>query len=393
MGRSFKRLWVEAPEAEREQLVLELVRGEVADVLGHASPDEVTARRAFIELGFDSLMAIELRSRLSDATGLQLPATVVLDHPNAAALSDHLLLRLREAAMNAPAAEGAAQDVPEPTAPGQPAGTLGGLLRAARDRGEVEEFTGLLMAVSKFRPTFGGQPGTAPAVEPIRLAEGSARPKLICVPSVLAISGPHQYVRLAAPFRGDRDVAALPLPGFTAGELVPEDMRALLVAHAEAVERVACETPFVLVGHSAGGVLAYALAGHLESIGVSPAGVVLIDSYEIEAGSVDVLRQVIDGMLEREDAVAAISDVRLTAMGVYLQLLAGWRGGTVAAPTLLLRAEESMAGSSLQPARGSSWEAFDEAIDVQGDHFTMLEAHAAATAGVLCDWLATTCDS
>ncbi|MFJ2350152.1 type I polyketide synthase, partial [Streptomyces antimycoticus] len=80
-----------ATDAEREHRVVGLVQEHVAGVLGHVSAESIDTARTFQEIGFDSLTAVELRNRISAATGVRLPATAVFDHPTPQLLAERVL--------------------------------------------------------------------------------------------------------------------------------------------------------------------------------------------------------------------------------------------------------------------------------------------------------------
>ncbi|OSP39714.1 hypothetical protein B7767_30180, partial [Streptomyces sp. 13-12-16] len=86
------------PDAERERIVSDLVRTQIATVLGHENGSAIDPRRAFTDLGFDSLAAVELRNALGSATGLRLTSTLIFDHPTPRALTEHLLDKVSGAA-------------------------------------------------------------------------------------------------------------------------------------------------------------------------------------------------------------------------------------------------------------------------------------------------------
>ncbi|WP_131742302.1 type I polyketide synthase, partial [Actinomadura roseirufa] len=95
-------------------LLVRRVQTHVATILGHTGADAVPANQPLQELGFDSLTAVELSKRLSTATGLQLPRTLVFDHPTATALAKHLRAELtgRADALVSRAAAAAPTDEP-----------------------------------------------------------------------------------------------------------------------------------------------------------------------------------------------------------------------------------------------------------------------------------------
>jgi acyl transferase domain-containing protein/acyl carrier protein len=83
-----RRSW---PENPAEPELRELLRAEVAAVLGHPDAAVIADDRPFPELGFDSLTVIELRTRLAGLAGIDLPATVVFDRPTVAELARYLV--------------------------------------------------------------------------------------------------------------------------------------------------------------------------------------------------------------------------------------------------------------------------------------------------------------
>ncbi|HEV2639003.1 MAG TPA: SDR family NAD(P)-dependent oxidoreductase [Actinocrinis sp.] len=105
---SFAQRLARLPDHERARAVRELVRGSAANVLGHADAARLPGDVPFSDLGFDSLIAVELRNQLTAVTGYRLPVTAIFDHPTVDALADFVRAGLADTA-----AAGAA---PRPTA-------------------------------------------------------------------------------------------------------------------------------------------------------------------------------------------------------------------------------------------------------------------------------------
>ncbi|MGB8944275.1 MAG: thioesterase domain-containing protein, partial [Streptomyces sp.] len=144
--------------------------------------------------------------------------------------------------------------------------------------------------------------------------------------------------------------------------------------------------PLVLVGHSIGGALAHAAAASLERAGHRVEGVVLIDTYEPEpAQQQAVFAWAMGRILDRDGAPAELGDDGVLAMGGYLRLFDDWTADRLTAPVLLLTAEQGP--DAPDSAAWRFWQSASTVMPVSGDHFSLLEEHAAHTARTVEDWL------
>jgi pimeloyl-ACP methyl ester carboxylesterase len=195
--------------------------------------------------------------------------------------------------------------------------------------------------------------------------------------------------RFGLDLQGLRPVSVLPNPGFLPREALPATLKAFVSAQAAAALACADGEPFVLLGRSAGGWVAHAVAEHLERAGVRPSAVVLIDTFPGDSRSGDgdddgpALSAMTAGMLDGAAQFASADTDRLTAMAGYLDLYSGWEPTALSAPTLFIRARDALPGiEAAEP-----WALPHCEVTVPGDHFTVLEDHARTTALAVHTWL------
>ncbi|XHL86344.1 SDR family NAD(P)-dependent oxidoreductase [Streptomyces niveus] len=355
------------PDADRHRRLLDLVTQHAGAVLGHPDPSLLATDPEFRSLGFDSVTSVEMSGRLTAATGLRLPASAVFDHPTPSALAHHLAERLSGAAPR-----------------GEPArsGSLGVLLRQAVEEGRTAEAVAVLASAARLRPGFPDPPRSEHIPTVTWLRRKGLRPLLICVDSFIPATANLTYQRLAASLDGRCDLAAVALPGYRAGEALPATVDAVAEVVARAVEECAQEEPFTLVGFSTGGLAAHAAARRLESRGVQPEGVVLIDSLPPGALTRDAATDILRDWARTQGEFWAYDDTSLTAMGWYLELFGTWDPVPPTAPVLLVQAADQVPSA---PADGwaSHWPGLAGHVTTPGSHFGLLTEHAADTARTL----------
>ncbi|WP_319789790.1 SDR family NAD(P)-dependent oxidoreductase [Streptomyces tsukubensis] len=387
--------WSSLGSDDREKALLDLVRGEVASVLGHVSLEAVGGDRAFTELGFDSLTAVELRNRLERATGLKLSATVVFDQPTPPALTSFLhsaLDRLHAAHEEEDASGSPATDDGFASKDSTVGGldTLGEMFRQACSADRIEEGMELVRLASHFRTTFEALAQLEQRPHPVPLARGTRDPLLICFPAVVAMSGAHQYARFAAALRDSRDTVVLPQPGFLDGELLPGSIEALVDMQARAALEYADGAPFAVLGYSSGGWIAHAVADRLEKMGHPARAAVMVDTYLAHEMTPRLQKAFTQGLFARREQFVSMDHVSLTAMAGYFEVFGAWEPRPLSTPTLFVRAANALPDSDGSPLAdadwGPTWSPVDASLKTPGDHFTVMEEHADSTARAVDEW-------
>jgi NADPH:quinone reductase-like Zn-dependent oxidoreductase/acyl carrier protein len=369
------------PERRTERLVA-LVRAHTAAVLGHSGPEAVDAETPFREAGLDSLASTELRNRLGAALDTRLTATAVFDHPTPAALAGHLDQVLTAAAPAAshprvpPGVRHAPPDGDEASPDGDDAELVASFLKACRAR-RYERAIRPVELRARRRPVFRTAAG-APEHRSLLLADGPDLPAVVCVPSIGSPPDGSPFARLASGFTGQRAVRALEAPGYRDGELLPVSLDLLLDLWAEELASPPTAGRFVLLGHSSGGWFAHALAERLRERDAPATALVLLDTLPPGTRSHPLVEEAAFHVADHASA-AFPTAAALTAGMAYRDLIANWSPAAAIAPTLFLRPRDS--------SMGLAWPFPHHAVDVPGDHFSVLDRHARPAATAVRDWL------
>ncbi|MGW4869613.1 type I polyketide synthase [Streptomyces chartreusis] len=393
-----ERLASVAPH-ERETALAELIRIEVAAVLGFPDPAALPAERPFTELGFDSLTAVQVRNRISAFTRVRLAPTVVLEYPTPSELAAHVHAALMDAGALPPVRDGAATPeeaeadsgdalaVPNTPVPSYRFSTV--YHQVLCDKGPLEAMA-LRYLASYALPTIADGDPTRHTTPPVRLAQGDGAP-IAYIPDYLT---PFHRIptALAEQFKGERNLFLLEHPGFgTDRAAVPHSMAALVRAHAETVRSLPTDHAPVLVGYCAGGVVAHAVARHLARTGQAPVGVILIDTHAgvLRRDDPRGLALMSAGAALPADIVDELDDALLIAGGGYARVLENWQPEPSPVPTLLLRGRPTSHMREADPERDwrPQWPLPHDSADLPGDHYSVLNRDADSTAAAIRTWL------
>ncbi|MFF4602688.1 SDR family NAD(P)-dependent oxidoreductase [Streptomyces sp. NPDC001339] len=399
---------VAADEARAALLAAHLTE-KAAEIL-KVSPDKIEPDTSLTAYGMDSILVLQFTNALRQDLG-ELSSTLLFEADSIEKLGAHLLEH-RAAEVDAlvatprpspaagerpvggaaaPPASAASATAPSVTTLSATALSVRMLFDTAVQEGNPAEASALLSVAARLRPAFASETAT-PEPETLHLAAGAHDPALVCLPSLIAPTGAHQFLRFAKALRGLRSVWATGLPGYGAGEPLPQTVRAAADVQVEALRRRFAGRRFALVAYSSGGWPAHAIVRRLEAAGTPPAALVLLDS-PAKAGDDMAGMITISRWLTERFPQLPVADEQLTAMARYAELFDGWQPQPVSTPTLFVGAASTerlseVLGDTTRSLWRPEWPLEHTRLEVPGNHFSMLEEHADSTALAVHQWLA-----
>jgi pimeloyl-ACP methyl ester carboxylesterase len=270
------------------------------------------------------------------------------------------------------------------------------LFKQAVAGGKLHEGIDLMRTIANLRPKFKDIKEQGGDSRAVRLAQGPRSPRIVCISTPIATGGPHQYARIAATFRGERTVLALPLPGFASGERLPQNASAAIDVLAQFTLSVADGESFVLLGYSGGGVLAYSVAQRLEQKRETrPAGIVMLDTFKPESRGFGVpIDQLLAGVYTKAAPLGELDTARLSGMAGWGRVLAEIdTSQAIATPSLLVQCgrpfffDADSDGLASKPIMAKPWYR-DQLVEVvQSDHFDVVENDASDAAAIIDCWV------
>jgi acyl transferase domain-containing protein/NADPH:quinone reductase-like Zn-dependent oxidoreductase/acyl carrier protein len=348
------------PSSDRLNLLTNLVCEHAAAILGHTGFEDVPVDQPFRSAGFDSLASVELRTRLGNALGVRLVGTAIFDHPTPQALARHV------GALLTTSAELAAET-------GEHVDPVVAAVLGAWQTGDLPGVHRMLDEMSHDRPTSGV---CSPSSWQL-LTDIPAHHQIVCLPPILALPGASPYSGLAVELAGVCETWTADLPGYRAGESVPRSLPEMFDSWTAGLP-IDPARPVHVLGCSTSGGLAHELVGALRRHAIPVCGMILLDPATPETQPASSRDAVIDRLAR--DA-ARIDTAMLHAAYRYEQLLAGWTPEPLDVPILVVQPHDNRRDDFWPPSERVAGAA------VSGSSLSMLEEHAAETAGVVSDWL------
>jgi acyl transferase domain-containing protein len=367
-------------EPERRRVLTDIVTTQTQIVLGHSDRTAIDPRRTLRDMGVDSLVGLELRNRLAAETGLELPATLIFDHPTIDQIAGMLDAEL-----------GGASDAAPPDADGESwtddaaVDLVAHLFRQSLEAGELELGNSLLMSVARLRPMFEDSADVERIPQPVSLVDPGAGARLVFFNPATPLNGNLGLAVLSQNLPAQLRVSALVSPGFESGEKIPATGAALISMHADTITDFVGDTPFLLGGHSSGGVIAHEVAKELIARGVMPSGLILVDTYTygrlaalgLEAGLLSVM------FARASEMQIPIDGYKLSATQWISGLFRDWEPAPLPIPSLLIRATQPF------DAGLDDWQTtldyMSSTVDVPGNHLNL--TYVETTAQAIARWL------